>query len=69
MCDVPCTGDGAIRKAPELWRYWQPHLGRHVLEEARLQHVRVRVAQRLVGAVRHCWASAASVVLGGIRQV
>ena len=27
VCDVPCTGDGAIRKTPELWRYWQPHLG------------------------------------------
>ena len=30
VCDVPCTGDGAIRKAPELWRYWQPHLGRQL---------------------------------------
>jgi 16S rRNA C967 or C1407 C5-methylase (RsmB/RsmF family) len=30
VCDVPCTGDGAIRKAPELWRYWSPHLGRQL---------------------------------------
>lgn len=27
VCDVPCTGDGAIRKNQDLWRYWQPHLG------------------------------------------
>ena len=22
VCDVPCTGDGAIRKVPDVWRYW-----------------------------------------------
>lgn len=22
LCDVPCTGDGTLRKAPDLWRRW-----------------------------------------------
>jgi len=24
LCDVPCTGDGTMRKAPEIWRNWTP---------------------------------------------
>lgn len=28
ICDVPCSGDGAIRKYPEKWRDWSPHVGR-----------------------------------------
>ena len=24
VCDVPCTGDGTIRKQPYLWRRWRP---------------------------------------------
>ena len=27
LCDVPCSGDGTLRKAPELWRRWSPRLG------------------------------------------
>jgi multisite-specific tRNA:(cytosine-C5)-methyltransferase len=27
LCDVPCTGDGTLRKAPDLWRRWTPQLG------------------------------------------
>lgn len=23
LCDVPCSGDGTLRKAPDLWRKWQ----------------------------------------------
>lgn len=22
LCDVPCTGDGTLRKAPDIWRKW-----------------------------------------------
>lgn len=22
LCDVPCSGDGTIRKAPDIWRRW-----------------------------------------------
>ena len=46
VCDVPCTGDGAIRKAPELWRYWEPHLGRQ-LHSIQLQ-LAMRAASLLV---------------------
>ena len=28
LCDVPCSGDGTFRKAPELWRTWSPQSGR-----------------------------------------
>lgn len=27
LCDVPCTGDGTLRKAPDMWRKWTPQLG------------------------------------------
>jgi len=27
LCDVPCSGDGTIRKNPLLWHKWSPHLG------------------------------------------
>lgn len=22
LCDVPCSGDGTLRKAPDIWRRW-----------------------------------------------
>jgi len=22
LCDVPCSGDGAIRKIPNKWKFW-----------------------------------------------
>ena len=22
LCDVPCSGDGTLRKAPAMWRWW-----------------------------------------------
>ncbi len=28
LCDVPCSGDGTLRKAADLWRRWTPNLGR-----------------------------------------
>lgn len=24
LCDVPCSGDGTLRKNPDIWRSWQP---------------------------------------------
>ena len=27
LCDVPCSGDGTIRKNPLLWHKWNPNLG------------------------------------------
>lgn len=27
LCDVPCSGDGTLRKAPDLWRRWAVGLG------------------------------------------
>ncbi|CEL94355.1 unnamed protein product [Vitrella brassicaformis CCMP3155] len=27
LCDVPCTGDGTLRKAPSLWNRWHLHMG------------------------------------------
>ena len=24
LCDVPCSGDGTIRKAADIWRRWTP---------------------------------------------
>jgi hypothetical protein len=27
LCDVPCSGDGTMRKAPDIWRRWTPANG------------------------------------------
>ncbi|KAK9949491.1 hypothetical protein M0R45_005009 [Rubus argutus] len=27
LCDVPCSGDGTLRKAPDIWRKWHPGNG------------------------------------------
>lgn len=27
LCDVPCSGDGTLRKAPDIWRRWNSHMG------------------------------------------
>ncbi|KAF5749781.1 tRNA (cytosine(34)-C(5))-methyltransferase [Tripterygium wilfordii] len=27
LCDVPCSGDGTLRKAPDIWRKWNAGLG------------------------------------------
>ena len=36
LADVPCSGDGTLRKAPEIWRKWVPGLatGLHPLQLA-----------------------------------
>ncbi|KAJ8540155.1 hypothetical protein K7X08_026544 [Anisodus acutangulus] len=27
LCDVPCSGDGTLRKAPDIWRRWNAGMG------------------------------------------
>lgn len=27
LCDVPCSGDGTLRKAPDIWRRWNSGMG------------------------------------------
>ncbi|KAK2438515.1 S-adenosyl-L-methionine-dependent methyltransferase superfamily protein [Trifolium repens] len=27
LCDVPCSGDGTLRKAPDMWRKWNSGMG------------------------------------------
>uniref|UniRef100_A0A5B7BVM7 Putative tRNA (Cytosine(34)-C(5))-methyltransferase n=1 Tax=Davidia involucrata TaxID=16924 RepID=A0A5B7BVM7_DAVIN len=27
LCDVPCSGDGTLRKAPDMWRKWNVGMG------------------------------------------
>ncbi len=27
LCDVPCSGDGTLRKAPNIWSKWSTHGG------------------------------------------
>ncbi|CAM0951796.1 unnamed protein product [Alopecurus aequalis] len=27
LCDVPCSGDGTVRKAPDMWRTWNIGMG------------------------------------------
>ncbi|KAK9285850.1 hypothetical protein L1049_025051 [Liquidambar formosana] len=30
LCDVPCSGDGTLRKAPDIWRKWNVGMGNGV---------------------------------------
>jgi multisite-specific tRNA:(cytosine-C5)-methyltransferase len=30
LCDVPCSGDGTIPKAPDIWKKWNVGLGNKV---------------------------------------
>ena len=46
LCDVPCSGDGTIRKNPTVWKKWAPHKG-NGLHRLQLRLV-VRGAELLV---------------------
>ena len=34
ICDVPCSGDGTLRKNPQIWNEWRPEfaIGLHALQ-------------------------------------
>ncbi|KAJ7956790.1 tRNA (Cytosine(34)-C(5))-methyltransferase [Quillaja saponaria] len=40
LCDVPCSGDGTLRKAPDLWRKWNAGTGNG------LHSLQVQIAMR-----------------------
>ncbi|CAF4093631.1 unnamed protein product, partial [Adineta steineri] len=40
LCDVPCSGDGTLRKNPDLWKKWNPG---HAFS---LQSIQLRIATR-----------------------
>ncbi|XP_042485041.1 RNA cytosine-C(5)-methyltransferase NSUN2-like isoform X2 [Macadamia integrifolia] len=40
LCDVPCSGDGTLRKAPDLWRKWNAGMGNA------LHRLQVQIAMR-----------------------
>ena len=40
LCDVMCSGDGTLRKAPHMWRQWKPN------ESLQLHKMQVQVALR-----------------------
>ncbi|TXG60154.1 hypothetical protein EZV62_014727 [Acer yangbiense] len=41
LCDVPCSGDGTLRKAPDIWRKWNVGLGNGV------HSLQVQIAMRV----------------------
>ena len=38
LCDVPCSGDGTMRKAPDIWRRWSVNGGNG------LHHLQLKIA-------------------------
>ncbi|KAF2316057.1 hypothetical protein GH714_040852 [Hevea brasiliensis] len=40
LCDVPCSGDGTLRKAPDLWRKWNSGMGNG------LHNLQIQIAMR-----------------------
>ncbi|GBE83565.1 Multisite-specific tRNA:(cytosine-C(5))-methyltransferase trm4b [Sparassis crispa] len=40
LCDVPCSGDGTMRKNPGIWKHWQP------LDGNGLHSLQLRILQR-----------------------
>ncbi|KAH9301593.1 hypothetical protein KI387_013176, partial [Taxus chinensis] len=46
LCDVPCSGDGTIRKAPDIWKKWNSGLGNGV------HRLQVQIAMRGVSLLK-----------------
>ncbi|WVZ65281.1 hypothetical protein U9M48_014675 [Paspalum notatum var. saurae] len=46
LCDVPCSGDGTFRKAPDMWRKWNAGMGNG------LHRLQVEIAMRGMGLLK-----------------
>ncbi|XP_074588681.1 uncharacterized protein LOC141844544 [Curcuma longa] len=46
LCDVPCSGDGTLRKAPDIWRKWNAGMGNG------LHRLQVEIAMRGVALLK-----------------
>lgn len=46
LCDVPCSGDGTLRKAPDIWRKWNAGMGNG------LHGLQVQIAMRGVALLK-----------------
>ncbi|KAL6656177.1 hypothetical protein ACP70R_007003 [Stipagrostis hirtigluma subsp. patula] len=46
LCDVPCSGDGTVRKAPDMWRKWNAGMGNG------LHRLQVEIAMRGMGLLK-----------------
>ena len=47
LCDVPCSGDGTLRKSTDLWKKWSNSSG------AELHPIQVNVATRALRLLKH----------------
>ncbi|KAI0924993.1 hypothetical protein AcW2_005707 [Taiwanofungus camphoratus] len=47
LCDVPCSGDGTLRKNPGIWKHWQP------LDGNGLHSLQVRILQRAMRMLKN----------------
>eukprot|EP00658_Telonema_sp_P-2_P038961 TRINITY_DN27872_c0_g1_i2.p1 TRINITY_DN27872_c0_g1~~TRINITY_DN27872_c0_g1_i2.p1 ORF type:complete len:325 (+),score=45.74 TRINITY_DN27872_c0_g1_i2:235-1209(+) len=46
ICDVPCSGDGTLRKDPKVWKTWHPMFGNQ------LHHIQLQIAMRAAALLR-----------------
>lgn len=46
LCDVPCSGDGTLRKNPELWKSW------HIGNSLTLHDIQVQIASRAAALLK-----------------
>ncbi|RZR99145.1 hypothetical protein BHM03_00028637, partial [Ensete ventricosum] len=46
LCDVPCSGDGTLRKAPDIWRKWNAGMG------SGLHRLQVEIAMRGIALLK-----------------
>ncbi|XP_026416683.1 tRNA (cytosine(34)-C(5))-methyltransferase-like [Papaver somniferum] len=46
LCDIPCSGDGTLRKAPDIWRKWSGGMGNGV------HRLQVQIAMRGIALLK-----------------
>ena len=46
LCDVPCSGDGTLRKNPAIWKYW------HVGDGLTLHPIQIAIAKRAAALLK-----------------